>query len=150
VAGAAAPAPWSGCAAARAVPADRYAGLRSRRYLGGARVETRVAGEQVFLEGPAVSPEGEVFFTNVPASQILRWDPRARRLAVWREPSNRANGLAFDRQGRLLAFAQTPEDTVTNCAFGGPDGRTLYVTSGSLLLSIPTRIPGEVSRQSAP
>ena len=28
-------------------------------------------------------------------------------------------------QGRLLAYCKTPEDTVTNCEFGGADLRTL-------------------------
>lgn len=45
-------------------------------------------------------------------------------------------------QGKLVAFVETPEDTLTNCAFGGPDGRTLYVTCGRFLLSLPTRTAG--------
>lgn len=45
--------------------------------------------------------------------------------------------------GRLVAFLETPEDTVTNCAFGGPDLRTLYVTCGKRLLSVRTRTPGK-------
>jgi gluconolactonase len=47
--------------------------------------------------------------------------------------------------GKLLAFAQTPEDTITNCRFGGTDLKTLYVTCGSLLLSLATRIAGKAS-----
>jgi gluconolactonase len=46
-------------------------------------------------------------------------------------------------QGKLLGFIETPEDSITNCAFGGPDLRTLYVTCGKLLLSVRTRIPGK-------
>lgn len=46
-------------------------------------------------------------------------------------------------QGKLVAFIETPEDTITNCAFGGADLRTLYVTCGKLLLSLRTRIPGK-------
>ena len=45
-------------------------------------------------------------------------------------------------QGKLVAFVETPEDTITNCAFGGADGRTLYVTCGRFLLSLPTRMAG--------
>lgn len=45
-------------------------------------------------------------------------------------------------QGRLVAFVETPEDTITNCAFGGPDHRTLYVTCGRFLLSLPTHVAG--------
>ena len=45
--------------------------------------------------------------------------------------------------GKLVAFVRTPEDTITNCTFGGPGLRTLYVTCGKYLLSIPSRIPGK-------
>ena len=44
--------------------------------------------------------------------------------------------------GQLLAFRETPFDTVTNCTFGGSDRRTLYVTCGASLLSMRSRFPG--------
>ncbi|MBK8504145.1 MAG: SMP-30/gluconolactonase/LRE family protein [Saprospiraceae bacterium] len=47
--------------------------------------------------------------------------------------------------GQVLAFRETPEDTVTNCTFGGRELKTLYVTCGSYLLSIQTKIPGKAS-----
>ena len=50
-------------------------------------------------------------------------------------------------KGKLVAFLETPEDTITNCTFGGPDLRTLYVTCGKLLLSVRTRIPGKAAYQ---
>ena len=55
-----------------------------------------------FLEGPAVDRRGNVFFSNIPAERILKWDPQQRRLTVFREKSNQANGLMIDRQGRLV------------------------------------------------
>ena len=45
--------------------------------------------------------------------------------------------------GILLAYRETPEDTITNCTFGGTDLKTLYVACGTLLLRIPTQIPGK-------
>lgn len=48
-------------------------------------------------------------------------------------------------KGELVAFVETPEDTVTNCAFGGEDLRTLYVTCGTHLLSVRTNIPGKAT-----
>lgn len=45
-------------------------------------------------------------------------------------------------QGKLLAYVETPEDTITNCAFGGEDRRTLYITCGRYLLSCRTQVPG--------
>jgi gluconolactonase len=46
-------------------------------------------------------------------------------------------------EGKLLAFVETPEDTLTNCRFGGEDLKTLYITCGSLLMSVRTQIPGK-------
>ena len=72
-------------------------------YLGEVRVETEVIADEVFTEGPAVHADGRVFFTNVPASTILIWDPKTQTTSVFRENSHGANGLLFDPQGRLLA-----------------------------------------------
>lgn len=46
--------------------------------------------------------------------------------------------------GKRLAFLPVPTDEVTNCAFGGDDLRTLYVTGGGVLYSIRTTTPGRV------
>ena len=51
----------------------------------------------------------------------------------------------FSPEGKLLAFVETPEDTITNCRFGGADLKTLYITCGTLLLSLPTQRPGKPS-----
>jgi gluconolactonase len=47
--------------------------------------------------------------------------------------------------GELLAYRETPEDTITNCTFGGADLKTLYVVCGTKLLGIRTQIPGKAS-----
>ena len=41
--------------------------------------------------------------------------------------------------GRLLDFIPTSPDECCNCAFGGPDGKTLFITSGGHLWSVPLR-----------
>lgn len=46
--------------------------------------------------------------------------------------------------GKLLAFLSVPTDEVTNCAFGGDDLKTLYVTGGGTLYSIRATTPGRV------
>ena len=46
--------------------------------------------------------------------------------------------------GKLLAFLPVPTDEVTNCAFGGDDLKTLYVTGGGTLYSVRTTTPGRV------
>jgi gluconolactonase len=48
----------------------------------------------------------------------------------------------FSPAGKLLRFIPIPEDTVTNCAFGGPDLKTLYVTAGKTLFKIRGDVPG--------
>jgi gluconolactonase len=47
-------------------------------------------------------------------------------------------------KGKLLAYRETPVDTITNCTFGGDDLKTLYVTCGKYLVSIRTKIAGKV------
>ncbi len=51
--------------------------------------------------------------------------------------------------GTLLDFAAIPKDEVTNCAFGGPDFKTLFITAGSTLWSIPVGDPGRVTFRGA-
>lgn len=46
--------------------------------------------------------------------------------------------------GTLLDFIGIPVDEVTNCAFGGADRKTLYITAGGTLWSIPVNTPGWV------
>jgi gluconolactonase len=53
-------------------------------------------------------------------------------------------------ESELLAFLPVPRDEVTNCAFGGDDLRTLYVTAGGTLYSIRTTTPGRVVFPPAP
>ncbi|MFO0871251.1 MAG: DUF6807 family protein [Pirellulales bacterium] len=58
-------------------------------------------------EGPAVAPDGSIYFTDIPVGedggQILRFDPVTRHTAAFSIDSGKANGLIFDREGRLLA-----------------------------------------------
>ena len=46
--------------------------------------------------------------------------------------------------GELIDFVAVPVDEVTNCAFGGADWKTLFITAGGELWSIPTTSPGWV------
>jgi gluconolactonase len=45
----------------------------------------------------------------------------------------------------LLEFVPLEKDETTNCAFGGQDLKTLYVTSGGQLWSIPVNTPGRIT-----
>jgi hypothetical protein len=57
-----------------------------------------------FTEGPARGPEGAVYFTDIPTARVLRHDPVSGRTEVFRNESGGANGLMFDRQGRLVMY----------------------------------------------
>jgi gluconolactonase len=50
----------------------------------------------------------------------------------------------ISQEGKLLDFIAIPVDEVTNCAFGGPDWKTLFITAGGTLWSIPVTTPGWV------
>lgn len=78
----------------------------------------------------------------------------------WRDAGDKGgnDGLAVDVEGNLWAtgpggvFVITPDGEVlgrirtgtraANCAFGGPDGRTLYITSAAFLARVETRVKG--------
>ena len=101
-----------------AEPTD-YSGLKSDDYLGAVEVLAKVDDEKVFTEGPAVDAAGNVLFTNVPVSRILKWDPRTRKLSVYRDDTNETNGLYFAPDGRLLACeGGTARVTRTDAASG--------------------------------
>lgn len=46
--------------------------------------------------------------------------------------------------GELLETIPVPQDMITNCAFGGDDLKTLFITSGHRLWQIPVNTPGFV------
>ena len=58
-------------------------------------------------EGPAVAPDGSIYFTDIPTGKdngmILRFDPKTKQTTVFSDDSGKANGLIFDSEGHLLA-----------------------------------------------
>lgn len=56
----------------------------------------------------------------------------------------KAGVYVLNGDGKLLAFLAVPRDEVTNCAFGGADRKTLYITGGGTLYSIRTTTPGRL------
>ena len=62
------------------------------------------------------------------------------------EPAEDVKGgiYVLSPEGRLLTFLPVPTDEVTNCAFGGNDLTTLYITAGGVIYSILTVTPGRV------
>jgi gluconolactonase len=81
----------------------KYEGLKSDNYMGPVEVLATVKDDKIFTEGPAADRAGNVYFTNVPMSKILKWSPRTSKLSVFRDQTNETNGLYFAPDGTLLA-----------------------------------------------
>lgn len=120
-------------------PAVRELDPRFSHYrLAHAKVE-RVAGGLRWAEGPVWFGDARhVLFTDLPNDRILKWDEQSGALSVWRYPSNQANGMTRDRQGRLIV-----------CEHGGRRvTRTEYDGSQTVLAShfkgLPLNSPNDV------
>jgi len=48
----------------------------------------------------------------------------------------------FAPDGKLIRFIPIPEDTITNCTFGGKDLKTLYVTAGKGVYQVEVPVAG--------
>jgi len=64
----------------------------------------KIADHFEFTEGPAVDSRGNVYFTDQPNNQILKWSVDGE-LEIFLTPSGRANGLYFDAEDNLYACA---------------------------------------------
>ncbi len=62
----------------------------------------KVQGGFQFLEGPAMTPDGSIYFTDIPANSIYRLSPGGK-IELFLQPSGHANGLMYGGNGRLLA-----------------------------------------------
>ena len=68
-------------------------------------------GEGLLLEGPAMGPDGNLYFSDITFTQyegmkagiIWKYNPNTGETKVFRSPSGMANGLAFDPFGSLIA-----------------------------------------------
>src|SRR5437879_12339231 len=58
-------------------------------------------------EGPAVAPDGSIYFSDIPfgtdKGMILRFDPKTKNTTVFTSDSGKSNGLKFDAQGFLIS-----------------------------------------------
>ncbi len=69
----------------------------------GAKV-TKAGGGYSFTEGPAVAPDGRVFFTDQPNDKIEVWSENGG-ITTFLQHSERSNGTYFNKQGELVACA---------------------------------------------
>jgi gluconolactonase len=73
-------------------------------------VPEKVAEGYKFTEGPALGPDGCIYFTDIPAELILKFDPESGETTTVIEASGRANGLMF--RGNTLFFCAHGTRTV--------------------------------------
>src|SRR6266704_3657896 len=67
-----------------------------------ASVERLYTGAR-WSEGPVWMGDWRcLLWSDIPNNRILRWDEITGRTSVYRQPSSNSNGLARDRQGRLV------------------------------------------------
>lgn len=62
--------------------------------------------EGEFTEGAACGPDGTIYFSDIPdvnVGKIYRFDPATKKVMVFCADSRKSNGLAFTKEGRLLA-----------------------------------------------
>ncbi len=57
-----------------------------------------------FTEGPAVAPDGKVYFTDQPNDKIFIWDEK-NGISLYLEGTGRSNGMYFSKKGVLVTCA---------------------------------------------
>ena len=95
-------------------------------------VERIVSGLR-WAEGPVWFGDAHCLLaSDIPNNRIIRWDEANGQCSVFRSPSNQANGLTRDQQGRLLAcehlarrVTRTEYDGRITVLADGFDGRRL-------------------------
>ena len=98
------------------------------------------------VQGPGKLGEGRVFASLAVVGEPGRVSGgdgmTVDRLGnVWVAVPSAGAIVVFDSQGKPLGRVMLPESP-SNCAFGGADGRTLYVTARSGIYALPTIIDG--------
>jgi sugar lactone lactonase YvrE/enterochelin esterase-like enzyme len=71
-----------------------------------------VSQGHVFTEGPVCGPEGDVYFTDIPRSQIIRIGADGK-VAVFLQETQKTNGLSFGPDGRLYGCRAGSKEIVS-------------------------------------
>ena len=84
----------------------------------------KIAGGFLFTEGPLWDPRANcLLFSDIPGNEIRCWNASA--VSSFRKPSRMSNGLAWDREGRLLAC----EHATSRVTRTESDGRITVIAS---------------------
>ncbi|MFN7932958.1 MAG: SMP-30/gluconolactonase/LRE family protein [Bryobacteraceae bacterium] len=63
----------------------------------------QVSDNHKFTEGPAVDPNGDVYFSDIPNNRIHKIEHASGKVSVFKEDTGGVNGLMFGPDGRLYA-----------------------------------------------
>ena len=66
----------------------------------GAKLE-KLWGEGEFTEGGAEGPDGCIYFSDI-GNELMKFDPKTKKVNEFRNPSGRSNGIIFDPKGRMI------------------------------------------------
>ena len=55
-----------------------------------------------FTEGPALGPDGRIYFNDIPNERTHIYDPKTGKISIHRENTGRANGLFFTANDSLI------------------------------------------------
>lgn len=91
-----------------------------------------------FTEGPALAPDGGVYFTDIPANRVHRIDPQGK-VSVFREDTKGTNGMMFGPDGRLYACQNSAQRVVA----WSLDGKEEVIAGGMKSNDIAINAKGE-------
>lgn len=122
------------------VEAQKFPQLRQSAIAGviaaGAEVELVREGYEG-LEGPVGTPDGGLFFSEIPTSRIYKLEPSGA-ISVWRDSTNGTNGLFLLQDGRLLAAESRGTE--------GQGRRIVAITGDGQVRALATHFKGQPLR----
>ena len=81
-----------------------------------------------FTEGPALAPDGKVFFTDMDNGYILRFNPSTSTTDIWHNKSGKANGL-FIHDNFLYSCEALGRPVVRYDLIKGPESREVLAST---------------------
>jgi sugar lactone lactonase YvrE len=86
-----------------------------------------VSEGHTLTEGPALAPNGDVYFTDLRESKIWKIDAKTDKVSLFKENTGRTNGLMFSRDGILYSCRAESEQIV---AIDVATGKEEVIASG--------------------
>ena len=101
----------------------------------------QVSQGHTFTEGPAVAPNGDVYFSDVRESKTWKIDAETDKVSLFKENTGLTNGLMFGPDGRLYACRRETKQIV---AIDVATGREEVIAEGAQPNDIAITAEGEI------